>query len=365
MSTAHNSPAFLAQDRRKPAAIGMVVTTTLSTIVVLARLYARGYLIRELGWDDYTIVIAQLVAWLDMALSLMDVHYGGGQHLMVIMGHPKNLVLMYKWLVAAQMIYFLSLWHCRVSGLFFYARLNPMPRFQLYLRISFAFVTAVFVSQALVIALQCIPLQALWDPTVKGKCIGSTAVFLSTSVLTIICDSLILILPTKIVLGLQVNLIRKLVLWFVICFGVLAIVTSILRMVSMIVAIQHPEDITWFFSVVVAWSSAEISAFIIALSLPALKGLFGFLRSRGNSSSGQSSGSQPISLGSVPRTAKHRRIYEGPNFYQNSSDAEAQKDTPKSPSQETLWNDRDRRDIRVIDEVEVHVDDDDDLRARR
>lgn len=38
----------------------MVVTTALSTIVVSARLYARGYLIRELGWEDYTIVIAQV-----------------------------------------------------------------------------------------------------------------------------------------------------------------------------------------------------------------------------------------------------------------------------------------------------------------
>ncbi|KAJ5833374.1 hypothetical protein N7474_001685 [Penicillium riverlandense] len=350
-------PAFLAQDRRKPAAIGMVVTTALSTIVVLVRLYARGFLIRELGWDDYTIVIAQLVAWLDMALSLMDVHYGCGQHVATLISHPENMVLMYKWLVAAQMVYFLSLWLCRVSGLFFYSRLNPMPQFQLYMRISFVFVTAVFVSQALVIAVQCIPLQALWDPTVKGKCMGSTAVFLSTSVLTIVCDSLILILPTKIILGLHVNFMRKLVLGFVVCFGVFAIVTSILRMVAMIVALQHPEDITWYFSVVVAWSSAEISAFIIALSLPSLRGLFGFLRNKGNSKSGQSSGSRSIGLGSVPRTAKHKRIYDGPNFYQNSVDIETQRNVQKSPSQEALWDDRDRQKIRVMDVVHVDVDD--------
>lgn len=151
----------------------------------------------------------------------MDIHYGAGQHLAALMSDPEKLVLMYKWLVAAQFIYFLTLWLCRVSGLAFYARVNPMPRFKLYLRISFAFVTAVHITQTLIIGLQCIPIQALWDPSVKGQCMGSTAVFISTSVLTIVCDSLILFLPLNIVLSIQASLSRKLVLLFVFCFGIL------------------------------------------------------------------------------------------------------------------------------------------------
>lgn len=48
-------------------------------------------------------------------------------------------------------------------------------------------------------------------------------------------------------------------------------------MVSMIVALQHPDDTTWYFSVVMVWSTTEIGAAIIALSLPALRALFGVL----------------------------------------------------------------------------------------
>lgn len=128
-------------------------------------------------------------------------------------------------------------------------------------------------------------------------------------------------------------------------------------MVSMIVAIQHPEDITWYFSVVVAWFSAEISAFIIMLSLPSLRGLFGFWQNKGNSNSSQSSDSQEIGLGSVPRTAKPRRIYDGPNFYQNSVDIGTQKYVQKIPSQEALWNVQDGQKIRVLDVVHVDVED--------
>lgn len=55
------SAAWLAEDRRQPALIGIVVVTALSFIVVVVRLYARRVLIGELGYDDLFIVLAQVV----------------------------------------------------------------------------------------------------------------------------------------------------------------------------------------------------------------------------------------------------------------------------------------------------------------
>lgn len=60
MASKQYSEAYLAQTRGKPAEIGMYVVTALSTGIVLVRLYARGFLIRELGWDDYIIVVSQV-----------------------------------------------------------------------------------------------------------------------------------------------------------------------------------------------------------------------------------------------------------------------------------------------------------------
>ncbi|OQE33027.1 hypothetical protein PENFLA_c001G07266 [Penicillium flavigenum] len=249
MSSPEYSSAFLAEDRCQSAIVGMVVVTTLSFIVVVVRLYVRGWLIHELGWDDLTIVIAQLASWIVLGLSLMVIHYGSGQHLAAFMSDPGALVHIYKWLVGAQLVYMFNMWLCRISGMAFYARLNQMPRFTLNIHISFAFVTVVYVAQTLIVALQCVPLAALWGGA-EGRCMGSGFVFISTSVLTIICDSLVL------------------------CVGVFAAVTSILRMVSMIVALQHPDEATWCFSVVMVWSTTEISTATIALSLPALRALF-------------------------------------------------------------------------------------------
>ncbi|KAL2801848.1 hypothetical protein BJX63DRAFT_416435 [Aspergillus granulosus] len=350
-------PEYLAEDRRTPALIGVTVVTALSFIVVCVRLYARGILIRELGWDDLLIVAAQLTSWATMALCMMILKYGAGRHLAALLRTPEALVHMYKWLVSTQMVYMFNLWLCRVSGLAFYARLNPMPPFTLYLRLSFGFVTSVWVAQTLIIALQCIPLAALWGE-VEGKCMGSRAVFVSTGALTIVCDSLILLLPIQIVLGLQAKLARKLALLAILCFGVFAVATSILRMQSMLVSIYHEDDATWYFSPVIAWTCAEVSAAIIALSLPALRAIFGFLKehrstrdegySNSNSNSnGYSHGSNGIGLDSISRGSKGgyksgkgggkgSRVYHGSELYENTVEIEV--DCVRSVSQEALWD---------------------------
>ncbi|KAJ5200426.1 ATPase P-type K/Mg/Cd/Cu/Zn/Na/Ca/Na/H-transporter [Penicillium cf. griseofulvum] len=82
--------AFLAEGRRQQAIIGMVVVTTFSLLVVLVCLYARRYLIHELGWDDLTIVIAQLVSWIVLWLSLMVIHYGSGKHMTALTDDPDD-----------------------------------------------------------------------------------------------------------------------------------------------------------------------------------------------------------------------------------------------------------------------------------
>lgn len=40
------------------------------------------------------------------------------------------------------------------------------------------------------------------------------------------------------------------------------------------VALQHPDDATWYFFVVMMWSTTEISTVIIALCFIALRALF-------------------------------------------------------------------------------------------
>lgn len=121
-------------------------------------------------------------------------------------------------------------------------------------------------------------------------------------------------------------------------------------MISMIVSIEHEDDATWYFSPVIGWTCAEISAAIIALSLPALRAIFGFLKeNRSTRDKSYSNGSQGISLDSVTR--KKPRIFHGSDTYDNTTDI----DCARSPSQEALWDRQTDQKIRVTETVDVEV----------
>jgi hypothetical protein len=150
---------------------------------------------------------------------LQVLHHGAGRHLAAI--DPTAAPPLYKWLVAGQLIYMLNLYICRLSGLAFYARLNSMPQYVFYLRLSFGFITAVYICQTLIIALQCIPLAALWNPALEGRCISTMVVNYVTATMTIVCDSIVLLLPMNIIWTLKAKLARKVALGVVLCFGVL------------------------------------------------------------------------------------------------------------------------------------------------
>ncbi|KAL2807761.1 hypothetical protein BJX63DRAFT_436752 [Aspergillus granulosus] len=350
-------PDFLAEDRRPQTIVGMAVATGVAGVVVLTRVYARWQHIQKFGLDDGLICAAMGVNIVLLAVMIMVLHYGAGRHLAAL--DPANAPSLYRWLVAGQLIYMFNLYICRLSGLAFYARLNSMPRYVLYLRLSFAFITAVYIAQTLIIALQCIPLSALWNAA-EGRCISTMVVNIVTATMTIVCDSIVLLLPVNIIWTLKAKLARKIALAIVLCFGVFAVITSVCRLLAMLPVVNKPEDATWYFSVVLAWSSAEISAAIVALSLPALKALFGSaLKDKSSSSNSHSNSnsnghlrSQKVSS-EVPMNriaSKAGRVYGDVKSYSHSVRG------GRSPSEEMLWKTgMDDESIQVARTVRVTV----------
>lgn len=154
-----------------------------------------------------------------MALCLLCVRYGAGIHMAAL--EPPELVRLIRHVVALQLIYHIGLWVLRMSGLAFYARLwKNADRSRSHMMMASAFVTAVAVAQILILALQCIPLKALWRDG-PGQCMTQYAVFISTASMTIVCDSLVLLIPLRIIWHLKMTLRRKIALALVLLFGAL------------------------------------------------------------------------------------------------------------------------------------------------
>ena len=74
----------------------------------------------------------------------------------------------------------------------------------------------------------CMPLEKLWNPMLKGRCINNTVFLLTDCAVSIVSDLTILILPMPLIWGLNIPTKRKAEIMTVFSFGLLYVV----RMVS-------------------------------------------------------------------------------------------------------------------------------------
>ncbi len=57
-----------------------IFATGLSAVVVALRMVTRIWIVRNVGWDDYTIVAATIGNIIGLALAIVQIHYGFGRH---------------------------------------------------------------------------------------------------------------------------------------------------------------------------------------------------------------------------------------------------------------------------------------------
>jgi hypothetical protein len=94
---------------------------------------------------------------------------------------PVDRRTMLEHVLAVHLLYMVTLWLCRISGLAFYARIGKnVVQLQKILAISWVVVSLTLVAQLLLIALQCIPLEKLLNPLHEGKCISEAGVLFPT-----------------------------------------------------------------------------------------------------------------------------------------------------------------------------------------
>lgn len=84
------------------------------------------------------------------------------------------------------------------------------------------FITLWSLSQTIVLCLICVPLEAVWDPSVEGKCLShQTQMWYVNGVMHIVLDFVIIIMPLPIVWNLNLPRSQKWLLSGIFGLGVL------------------------------------------------------------------------------------------------------------------------------------------------
>ncbi|EAW06601.1 putative integral membrane protein [Aspergillus clavatus NRRL 1] len=245
-----------------------IAFTILATLFTIIRIYTRAFLVKQMGADDWAILVALALSWAFFGLFVGEVKYLMGEHFADI---PTEIfVKQMKCFWVSIPIYQLSLVTTKASLLLQIKRVFSTPRmcFACWCMIGFLAVYGawVFISAWLT----CIPVAKFWYPEIDGYCLNKKALWFSNSGFHIFTDILILILPMPVLHNLQLPRRQKLALMGIFALGAFVLVTSILRLQSLL-DISNSSDPTYDNAGAATWSAIECNVAIICACLPGIR----------------------------------------------------------------------------------------------
>jgi hypothetical protein len=118
----------------------------------------------------------------------------------------------------SQIIYVAVQVFAKTSILLLYLRVFTRHWFTMACKLCIVFLGLHGIAFALAVSFQCSPVESIWNPRVKGKCIDLTAVGVIGAIFSIVEDFVILILPIPEIINLQMGKSKK---WgLVLLFGI-------------------------------------------------------------------------------------------------------------------------------------------------
>lgn len=118
----------------------------------------------------------------------------------------------------------------------------------------------------------CRPVAKNWDPTVAGVCGNRIDGYMAVSVVNVIVDCLMLVLPLPTILRLQIKPGYRWALLGIFGIGIITVVFSVIRLISL--QIVDFDDFSYTVPKLMIWTAAENGVIIVVASSALLRPVF-------------------------------------------------------------------------------------------
>ncbi|TLD19286.1 hypothetical protein PspLS_09923 [Pyricularia sp. CBS 133598] len=268
----------LSEDTRQRS-LGLTIGfTVFATVIVGMRFFARRKQGAAILVDDWLTVVCLLLLFGNMAMNISLINIGVGLHTGSLT--YDQLAAMNKALIGAEILYFTGVNMFKISLLFLFFRIFPIPTVRKYGFILGGISTMWNVACIFCAIFQCLPQEKLWKPWLEGGCIDLFLTQLCVSVPVILLDICILLLPLPQVWRLNMNRTQRVFLTIIFLLGSYVVFTSIYRFVIFLGynnddnSCKYPSlwqrETTYTLGDGIAWNIIEISSGIISGCLPTL-----------------------------------------------------------------------------------------------
>ncbi|KAH7146074.1 hypothetical protein EDB81DRAFT_650699 [Dactylonectria macrodidyma] len=211
-----------------------ITCVTVSTLVVSLRLYTRLVLLKTPGLDDLTIVIVQALYIVILTYSL-----------------AMNIL--------------------KCSFLLHYRRIFPGVTIRRVCLFFLIFVILWAIVHDIILGLACVPLSFI-NPSMADKCLDTVPAWYSVTIVHIITDFIIFLIPLPVILSLNLRLKQKILLATIFSLGFFTCTISVIRAPTLRDA-AVTEDLPWGNTDAAWWTVLELTCGILCASLPTLRPL--------------------------------------------------------------------------------------------
>ncbi|KAK4156609.1 hypothetical protein C8A00DRAFT_12471 [Chaetomidium leptoderma] len=256
--------------RQQPSVIAAVaVMLFLSTVTISLRFYTRRVVLGFLGIDDW-MILAAFVCGASAAKrpARTESIFAFGRPVLLMTEDEMSSNRLEEWYTF--LLYAASLSCSKISILLLYRRFLILGWARICNNVVLAIVVACSIWVMITSLINCIPLRAVWDKTIEGKCL-SLHVKYGSSYAHVITDFMIFVLPIPFVISLKLGRRQKIGLMLVFCVGFVACLISVIRIV--VLSLMDLSDMTHQLASLAVWGAVEVNLAIICACLTTLKPL--------------------------------------------------------------------------------------------
>ncbi|KAF7513473.1 hypothetical protein GJ744_008767 [Endocarpon pusillum] len=249
----------------------LTVGTTLSVlagVAVVLRLIAKRLVKSRFAADDWWIVGSVLTMWVAGSILAWGLLSHDGRGAQGVNRQDPNFRYL-KSMYVTSVLYYSVAAPAKISLLCLYRRIFAVHSFKRLSLLVGLLVVLWWLAATLANIFSCMPVQLMWELSLKGRCFNFNIFWFCTGIIETVIDIIILILPIKMIMRLQMSRRKKIVLSGIFLLGGFVIVTGGLRVAyaydpgSMIVAFTGAE----------LWTSCHLGTSVICACLPTYRPL--------------------------------------------------------------------------------------------
>ncbi|KAG6027702.1 hypothetical protein E4U41_000860 [Claviceps citrina] len=250
-----------------------IVFCVVAGITVLARCYTRAVLVKAFGLDDCIMILATTFFTAYCICSSRGVRYGTGHHMNDLDMHDISLALKYWWL--CYLLFSLTMIACKLSFAWFLHRITTQRLHTVIIYCASLFTVLAGLAFFLVTLFQCRPISFYWNKEQRGgTCLPMNIVMALAylySVLSVLTDFTLAILPAFVIWNLQLQRRTKIAVIFLVCMGCFASTAVAIRCIYLPKFVD--PDFLWATINIAVWSTVEMGLSIATASLATLRPL--------------------------------------------------------------------------------------------